>query len=319
MPIELPNLDDRTYEDLVQEALSLIPSYAPDWTNYNPSDPGITLIELFAYLSEMLIYRLNRVTDANQYTFLKLLNGEKWQPSPQKTLNEEIQETVLKLRKSERAVTCEDFENLALAAEPQKIARVRCVPRRNLVSENPLKPEERPGHVSVVIVPNVPAETPNASANPLKPQPTAELIQTVIDYLELRRLLTTRVHVVPPRYVEVGVQMTLHLNRDVREVDIRDKVIATLRKFLHPLTGGTDGKGWPFGRNVYVSEIYELLDKFEGIDFVTPTNEQEELTVSEPERLLRDKGKLIAIKIQPEELVVPGTIALQFESPVKPR
>src|SRR4028119_1687981 len=115
MPIELPNLDDRTYEDLVQEALSLIPNYAPDWTNYNPSDPGITLIELFAYLSEMLIYRLNRVTDANQYTFLKLLNGEDWKPSPQKTLNEEIRETVLELRKSERAVTCEDFENLALA------------------------------------------------------------------------------------------------------------------------------------------------------------------------------------------------------------
>jgi hypothetical protein len=311
MPIELPNLDDRTYEDLVQEALTLIPSYAPDWTNYNPSDPGITLIELFAYLSEMLIYRLNRVTDDNQYTFLKLLN-EDWQPSPQKTLNEEIRETVLKLRKSERAVTCEDFENLALAADPQKIARVRCVPRRNLVSENPLKPEERPGHVSVVIVPNAPAGT-------LNPQPTAELIQTVIKYLEPKRLLTTRVQVVPPRYVEVGVQMTLHLNRDVREVDIRDKVIATLRKFLHPLTGGTDGKGWPFGRNVYVSEIYELLDKFEGIDFVTPAIKQEELTVSEPERLLRDKGKLIAIKIQPEELVVPGTIALQFESPVKPR
>jgi hypothetical protein len=311
MPIELPNLDDRTYEDLVQEALTLIPSYAPDWTNYNPSDPGITLIELFAYLSEMLIYRLNRVTDDNQYTFLKLLN-EDWQPSPQKTLNEEIRETVLKLRKSERAVTCEDFENLALAADPQKIARVRCVPRRNLVSENPLKPEERPGHVSVVIVPNAPAGT-------LNPQPTAELIQTVIKYLEPKRLLTTRVQVVPPRYVEVGVQMTLHLNRDVREVDIRDKVIATVQKFLHPLTGGTDGKGWPFGRNVYVSEIYELLDKFEGIDFVTPAIKQEELTVSEPERLLRDKGKLIAIKIQPEELVVPGTIALQFESPVKPR
>ena len=199
-----------------------------------------------------------------------------------------------------------------MAAEPQKIARVRCVPRRNLVSENPLKPEERPGHVSVVIVPNAPADTSN-------PQPTAELIKTVNDYLELKRLLTTRVQVVPPRYVEVGVQMTLHLNRDVREADISTNVISTVRKFLHPLTGGTDGKGWPFGRNVYVSEIYELLDKFEGIDFVTPTNDQEELTVSEPERLLRDKGKLIAVKIQPEELVVPGTIALQFESPVKPR
>lgn len=309
MPLELPNLDDRSYEDLVQEALSLIPSYAPDWTNYNPSDPGITLIELFAYLSELLIYRLNRVTDTNQYAFLKLLNGRDWQPSPQKTLNEEIRETVLKLRQSERAVTCKDFENLALAAD-SKIARTRCLPRRNLVSENPLKPEKRPGHISVVIVPYAPPET-------LKPQPTEELIQKVTKYLEPRRLLTTRVHVVAPRYVEVGVRLTLHLNRDVREADIRPKAITILQKFLHPLTGGTDGKGWPFGRNVYVSEIYELLDKLEGIDFVTATNKQEELTVSDPDRLLRDNGQLIAIKIQPEEIVVPGTIALKFESPVK--
>ncbi|MBD2503800.1 baseplate J/gp47 family protein [Anabaena azotica] len=311
MPIELPNLDDRTYDDLVQEALSLIPSYAPDWTNYNPSDPGITLIELFAYLSEMLIYRLNRVTDTNQYAFLKLLNGPDWQPSPQKTLNEEIRETVLKLRKSERAVTCQDFENLTLAASPQ-IARVRCIPRRNLVSENPLQPEERPGQISIVIVPHPPGET-------LKPVSMEDLIKTVIKYLEPRRLLTTKVNVVAPRYVEVGVRMTLHLKRDVKEADVRDKAIATARKFLHPLTGGAESLGWPFGRHVYVSEIYELLDKLKGIDFVTPTNDQEELTVSNSNRILRDKGKLVAIKIQPEELVTPGNIELKFESPIKPK
>src|ERR1044071_5129365 len=74
MPITLPNLDDRRYADLVEEARSLIPTYAPEWTDHNESDPGITLIELFAYLSEMLIYRLNRVTDATRYAFLKLLD-----------------------------------------------------------------------------------------------------------------------------------------------------------------------------------------------------------------------------------------------------
>jgi hypothetical protein len=114
MPLPLPNLDDRTYQDLVEEARGLIRNSAPAWTNYNPSDPGITLIELFAYLTEILIYRLNRVTDANRYAFLKLLNGPDWQPSPQKTLAEEIRETVLTLRRSDRAVTCQDFESLAL-------------------------------------------------------------------------------------------------------------------------------------------------------------------------------------------------------------
>ena len=56
MPIQLPNLDNRQFTDLMEEALALIPTYAPEWTNHNPADPGITLLELFAYLTEMLIY-----------------------------------------------------------------------------------------------------------------------------------------------------------------------------------------------------------------------------------------------------------------------
>jgi hypothetical protein len=100
MPLKLPNLDDRTYDDLVQESMGLIPMFTSEWTNFNPSDPGITLIELFAYLSEILIYRLNRVTPANLTAFVKLLNGPDWQPSLEKTLTDEIRDTILRLRSS---------------------------------------------------------------------------------------------------------------------------------------------------------------------------------------------------------------------------
>ena len=96
MPIQLPNLDDRRYADLVDEARRLIPVHAPQWTNHNPSDPGITLIELFADLTDMLLYRLNRVTDENQRKFLKLLNGPQWQPGAD--LQADIRATVLDLR-----------------------------------------------------------------------------------------------------------------------------------------------------------------------------------------------------------------------------
>ena len=68
-----PNLDDRVWTDLVAEARALIPSYAPKWTDHNPSDLGIALVELFAYLVEGLIYRLNRVPDKNYIAFLNLL------------------------------------------------------------------------------------------------------------------------------------------------------------------------------------------------------------------------------------------------------
>ncbi len=68
-----PDLDDRTWKDLVEEARTLIPKYAPQWTDHNPSDLGITLVELFAWLVEGLIYRLNRVPEKNYISFLNLL------------------------------------------------------------------------------------------------------------------------------------------------------------------------------------------------------------------------------------------------------
>ena len=71
--IDLPSLDDRTWQDLVNQAKALIPQYAPEWTDHNPSDLGITLIELFAWLVEQMIYRLNRVPEKNYIAFLNLL------------------------------------------------------------------------------------------------------------------------------------------------------------------------------------------------------------------------------------------------------
>jgi len=68
-----PKLDDRTFNDIVEEAISMIPRYAPEWTNHNPSDPGITLIELAAWMTDLLIYRLNQVPDKNYVAFLNLL------------------------------------------------------------------------------------------------------------------------------------------------------------------------------------------------------------------------------------------------------
>lgn len=73
MPLPLPDLDVRTYDSLVEEARNLLPGIAPEWTDYNASDPGITLIELFAYLTEIGSYRLNRVTPQQRRAWLRML------------------------------------------------------------------------------------------------------------------------------------------------------------------------------------------------------------------------------------------------------
>lgn len=75
MPITLPVLDDRNYEQILEEALRRIPGHTPEWTNFGlDSDPGVTIVQLFAFLTEGLIYRANRIPELNRLKFLQLLN-----------------------------------------------------------------------------------------------------------------------------------------------------------------------------------------------------------------------------------------------------
>ena len=99
MTLPLPNLDDRTYADLVEEAISQIPVEYPEWTDHNPTDTGIILIELLAWLIEMTLYRVNQIPDDNYASFVRLLKGEQWKLSSlsgqerQTSLQSEIQKT----------------------------------------------------------------------------------------------------------------------------------------------------------------------------------------------------------------------------------
>ncbi len=83
--LSAPNLDDRTFQDIVDEAKRRIPSLCPEWTNHNVSDPGVALIELFAWMSEMILFRLNQVPDRLYLKFLELVGIEPFTPSVART------------------------------------------------------------------------------------------------------------------------------------------------------------------------------------------------------------------------------------------
>src|ERR1700694_2400202 len=85
MPLEAPRLDDRTFEDLVREARRRIPLYTPEWTDHNLSDPGITLIELFSWLIDIMLYRLNRVPERHYIKFMELIGIKLREPTAAKT------------------------------------------------------------------------------------------------------------------------------------------------------------------------------------------------------------------------------------------
>jgi predicted phage baseplate assembly protein len=85
MTIDIPDLDDRTYEALLEEATQRLPAYDDGWTDFNPSDPGITVLELFAYLTDTYTYQLDTITDEHRRKYLGLM-GERPEPPESATI-----------------------------------------------------------------------------------------------------------------------------------------------------------------------------------------------------------------------------------------
>ncbi len=81
MALPVPNLDDRRFQDLVDDAKRLVQQRCPEWTDHNVHDPGVTMIELFAWMTDQLLYRLNRVPDRHYVKFLELIGVRLFPPS----------------------------------------------------------------------------------------------------------------------------------------------------------------------------------------------------------------------------------------------
>jgi hypothetical protein len=304
MPIPLPSLDDRSYADLTGEARALIPALLPEWTDHNPSDPGIALVELFAWLAEMLLYQADQVPDTHVERFLALLGAPR---APGADLQAATRAAVLGLRERYRAVTPDDHEELIRTAWPAAggapVARVRCVPRRDLTAGDAgARAAVAPATVSVVVVPPRSA----AGADPL-PVPGAQLMTDLAAFLEPRRLLTTRLQIVGPRYVPVGIGADVVVRDDATPAPVLAAARAALTAHLDPLTGGPDGDGWPFGRPVWVSEVYAVLAAVPLVAYV------EGVTVhtDESRRVLTDDAGLVTgIELDADELVEATTDGL---------
>lgn len=73
MPLEMPKIDSSSFQEILQHALARVPVHTPEWTNLSESDPGVTLLELFAFMTESLLYRANLIPERNRIKFLQLL------------------------------------------------------------------------------------------------------------------------------------------------------------------------------------------------------------------------------------------------------
>ena len=121
------NLDDRSFESLVSEAKRRIVAYLPEWTDHNESDPGIAIVQLFAWLTETTLYRLNQVPDERMYvSFLELI-GQAPAAAKSSLAYVELQmrpgATALKLNPYELRFAAPGGED-DIEFEPDRVARI---------------------------------------------------------------------------------------------------------------------------------------------------------------------------------------------------
>ncbi|MGB6300595.1 MAG: putative baseplate assembly protein [Rivularia sp. (in: cyanobacteria)] len=126
------NLDDRKFDDLVEECIMRIPRYCPEWTDHNMSDPGITLVELFSWLTDQMLLRYNQIPRKNYVAFLELLGIRLQPPAPARTeltfyLSSDLPETYIIPEASEvSTVRTESLEAITFSTDfPLIIAKPR--------------------------------------------------------------------------------------------------------------------------------------------------------------------------------------------------
>lgn len=160
------------------------------------------------------------------------------------------------LRTRNRAVTLEDYEHLAKEAAPE-VARVRAVPVTDGADA---------GVARVLIVPAVP--TADAQLRFEELVPADETLARIAAHLEERRTVGARIVVEPPLYQGVTIVARLRSRRTANVQRLHDAAVQALYRYFHPTIGGPDGTGWPFGRPVHVGEVYAVLQRLEGTEFV---------------------------------------------------
>lgn len=156
------------------------------------------------------------------------------------------------LRSRCRAVTAEDFEYLA-----QQVAGIQRA--RALPLFHPGFPDVKvPGVVTVIVVPEADEKTPN-------PTPSEGTLRTVCAYLDPRRLLTTELYVIGPVYQQVEVRGEVVAADDADLAEVKQGVEKALLDYFHPLKGGEEEQGWPFGGTIYYSRVYQRVFAVEGV------------------------------------------------------
>lgn len=161
------------------------------------------------------------------------------------------------VRTKGRAVTKEDYEQLARQAAPE-VVRVRCLEAGS---------GAEPGGVRILIVPAA-ADGERGELSIEQLIPSDESLTRIRDYLDERRTIGARVMVEPPTYLGVTVVARLKARPGVKAARLEAEATEALNRYFHPISGGPDRAGWPFGRPVLAGEVFSVLQRLRGTELI---------------------------------------------------
>ncbi|MBP1932260.1 putative baseplate assembly protein [Ammoniphilus resinae] len=214
--------------------------------------------------------------------------------SEPESMKQAMERTKLRILEPNCGVTAEDLERRVMEIPGLRIARVKAIPGYKTTIHN--YPTERAlGHTSIVIV-------PYSKQQPL-PQPTEGMMQTVRRHLEPYRLLTTRLHIIPPEYVRVTVRAIIRVDPRYggREMNVKQ----VLNEWLQPYGIDSSFEGWEFGRPIYKSDMYEVIARVPGVQYI-----QDLWLMADGKDVYREEGG--DIHIPPNGLAISGEHEIEF-------
>ena len=171
----------------------------------------------------------------------------------EETLDEARKRAPRTIKSRCRAVSVEDFEYLAMQASTIKRAKA-------LPLFHPDFPGVKvPGVVTVIVVPD--------SDEPA-PTPSEGTLRTVCAYLDQRRLLTTELYVIKPSYQRVEIEAEVVADDNADLASVKKGVEQTIKDYFHPLKGGEDGQGWPFGGTIFYSRVNQRVFTVSGVQSI---------------------------------------------------
>ncbi|MBN1643168.1 MAG: putative baseplate assembly protein [Anaerolineae bacterium] len=206
------------------------------------------------------------------------------------------------LRTRRRAVTPADFEHLVRQAFAAEVARVRCLQARLADAEG----RPGPGQIYILAIPRLPEHLATGYVPQGQLALSAELAQRIEAYLDEHRLLTAQLTVREPDYRRVSVAVDVQARPEADPRRVESAVSARLEALLNPFVGGLDGTGWPFGRDLYLSDLYAAIQGVEGVEYIRdlrmswldrrnqPHTEDKKIELLEHQVIVSDKHQVTA-------------------------